>query len=123
MPPTDAPPSNPLLDRLKELEQETDPEFVIELIDIYFNETPKQIQAIATALAAKNFPALMIAAHTLKGSSLNLGAKQLGTLCLKLEELGRAGKSIPKSTNMEEIENEYENVKAILLAFKYNNQH
>ena len=123
MPPTDAPPSNPLLNRLKELEQETDPEFVIELIDIYFNETPKQIQAIAAALTANNFHALMIAAHTLKGSSLNLGAKQLGAFCLKLEELGRAGKSIPKGTCTEEIENEYENVKTILLAFKYNHQH
>jgi len=34
---------------------------------------------------------LTIAAHTLKGSSLNLGAKQLGAACFKLEELGRSG--------------------------------
>ena len=122
MPMTDTTPSNPLLTRLQELERETDAEFVIELIDIYLNETPKQIQAIAAALTAQTFPALMITAHTLKGSSLNLGANKLGALCLKLEELGRTGKSIPEGTSTAAIENEYENVKTLLLAFKQNNQ-
>ena len=115
---TDKNTSNPLLTRLQELEQETDFEFVIELIDIYLMETPKQIQAIASALATQSLPSLMIAAHTLKGSSLNLGAKQLGALCLKIEEIGRSGKSIPDGTGFTEIENEYENVKSLLLAFK-----
>jgi HPt (histidine-containing phosphotransfer) domain-containing protein len=118
MPLTDITPSNPLLSRLQELVEETDFEFVIELIDIYLNEAPKQIQAIAAALTARACPALMIIAHTLKGSSLNLGARQLGALCLKLEELGRAGKSIPEGTGTAEIESEYENVKKTLLAFK-----
>jgi HPt (histidine-containing phosphotransfer) domain-containing protein len=122
MPTTDAMPTNPLLTRLQELEQETDAEFVIELIDIYLNETPKQIQAIAAALTTQTFPALMITAHTLKGSSLNLGAKQLGALCLKLEEIGRAGKSIPEGTSTAEIENEYENVKTMLLACRQSKQ-
>jgi len=122
MPTTDTTPSNPLLARLLELERETDSEFVIELIDIYINETPKQIQAIAAALTTQTFAPLMIAAHTLKGSSLNLGAKQLGALCLKLEEIGRAGKSIPENCSIAEIENEYENVKTMLLAFKHSKQ-
>jgi histidine phosphotransfer protein HptB len=115
---TDAAPLNPLITRLQELEKETDFEFVIELIDIYLIETPKQIQAIAAALGAQNLPALMIAAHTLKGSSLNLGAKQLGALCLKLEEIGRSGKSIPEGASTMEIENEYKAVTANLFAFK-----
>jgi HPt (histidine-containing phosphotransfer) domain-containing protein len=122
MPNTDTTPTNPLLTRLQELVQETDSEFVNELIDIYLIETPKQIQAITEALTAQIFPALMIAAHTLKGSSLNLGAKPLGALCLKLEELGREGKSIPENTSTAEIEKEYENVKTMLLVYKQNNQ-
>jgi histidine phosphotransfer protein HptB len=118
MPITDHTPSNSLLHRLQELEQETDFEFVSELIDIYIHEAPKQIQAMTAALIAQTFPTLMITAHTLKGSSLNLGARQLGALCLKLEELGRAGKPIPEGTSTLEIENEYENVKTMLLEFK-----
>ena len=118
MPITDQTLSNPLLHRLQELEQETDFEFVSELIDIYVTEAPKQIQAMTAALIAQTFPTLMITAHTLKGSSLNLGARQLGALCLKLEELGRAGKPIPEGTSTSEIEKEYENVKTMLLEFK-----
>jgi histidine phosphotransfer protein HptB len=118
MPTAETTPSNPLYTRLHELEQETDLEFVIELIDIYIDETPKQIQAIDAALTSHVFPSLTITAHTLKGSSLNLGAKQLGALCQKLEEMGRAGKCFPESNCIAEIEKEFENVKTILLEFK-----
>jgi HPt (histidine-containing phosphotransfer) domain-containing protein len=122
MPITDSTPSNPLLTRLHELERETDSDFVVELIDIYLTETPKQIQAISTALSTEAFQTLMIAAHTLKGSSLNLGAKQLGALCMKFEEIGRIGKSIPESSSTAEIDKEFETVKAMLLDFKQGKQ-
>ena len=65
---------------------------------------------------------LTIAAHTLKGSSLNLGAKRLGAACFKLEELGRSGIPISASINTKEIESEFEQAKAILLTFKQSKQ-
>ena len=108
---------NPLA-RLQDLVKETDFEFVLELIDIYLNETPKQIQTIMAAINEQNLTSLTIVAHTLKGSSLNLGAKQLGALCFKLEGLGRSGQPIPAGTNTKEIETEFELVKTMLLNFK-----
>jgi HPt (histidine-containing phosphotransfer) domain-containing protein len=122
MPTTDNTSDNPLLTRLQELVQETDFEFVIELVDIYLNETPTQIQTIVKALDTQDHHMLTIAAHTLKGSSLNLGAKQLGAACFKLEELGRSGIPISASINTKEIESEFEQVKAILLTFKLSKQ-
>jgi HPt (histidine-containing phosphotransfer) domain-containing protein len=113
---------NPLLARLQDLVRETDFEFVLELIDIYLNETPKQIQTIMAAINEQNLSSLTIAAHTLKGSSLNLGAKQLGALCFKLEGLGRSGQPIPIGTNTKEIETEFELVKTMLLNFKQSKQ-
>jgi HPt (histidine-containing phosphotransfer) domain-containing protein len=122
MPTTDNVSDNPLLTRLQELVQETDFEFVLELVDIYLNEAPTQIQTIAKALNSRDSSALSITAHTLKGSSLNLGAKQLGAACLKLEELGRSGKQIPEGTSTKEIETEFERIKAMLLSFKVKKQ-
>lgn len=122
MPTTDNTSENPLLTRLQELVQETDFEFVIELVDIYLNETPTQIQTMVKALDTQDHHMLTIAAHTLKGSSLNLGAKQLGAACFKLEELGRSGIPISASINTKEIESEFEQVKAILLTFKQGKQ-
>jgi len=119
---TSADSDNPLLTRLQDLVRETDFEFVIELVDIYLNETPKQIQTIITAITEQNLKSLTIAAHTLKGSSLNLGATQLGAFCFKLEGLGRSGQPIPAGTNTKEIETEFELVKTMLLNFKQSKQ-
>jgi histidine-containing phosphotransfer protein len=106
------------LSRLQELEQETDLEFVFELIDLYCDESPKMIHSIATALQSQNAQALAIAAHTLKGSSLNIGAKQMGTLCLHLEELGKSKGPIPLDTSTREIEAEFERIKLTLMTYK-----
>jgi HPt (histidine-containing phosphotransfer) domain-containing protein len=122
MPSTDNTSERSLLTRLQELVQETDFEFVVELIDIYLAETPAQIQTIAKALNSQDYHMLNIAAHTLKGSSLNLGAKTLGAACLKLEEIARSGKSIPVGINTKEIENEFEQAKTMLLSFKSSKQ-
>jgi histidine phosphotransfer protein HptB len=109
---------DPIILRLQELERETDFEFVVELIDIYLVEVPKQIQAIASSVSTNNYQALSIAAHTLKGSSLNLGAKKFGALCLKLEEAGRSGGSVPYEMKSGDLEKEFEDVKAVLNEFK-----
>jgi HPt (histidine-containing phosphotransfer) domain-containing protein len=110
--------TNPLLERLQELEHETDFEFVVELIDIYLNETPKQIQLITDALKAQDRPALIITSHTLKGSSLNLGAKHMGVLCSALEELGRSDQPIPGRAAAVEIEKEFEKTLVMLNTYK-----
>jgi HPt (histidine-containing phosphotransfer) domain-containing protein len=122
MPTIDNASENPLLIRLQELVEETDFEFVIELVDIFLIETPNQIQAMVKALDTQDYHMLTIAAHTLKGSSLNLGAKQLGGACFKLEELGRSGIPIAASINTKEVENEFEKAKEILQAFKQSKQ-
>jgi histidine phosphotransfer protein HptB len=109
---------NSLYSRLQELILETDAEFVLELIDLFLDEAPGQIQTISNALKSQDSQTLTISAHTLKGSSLNLGAKQLGAVCFKMEELGRSGKPIPAGTNTQAIETEFERVKVMLLTFK-----
>jgi len=113
---------NSVLTRLQELVQETDFEFVVELIDIYINETPAQIKAIEKALDVHDYQMLTITAHTLKGSSLNLGAKQLGAACFKLEELGRSNAPISTIISTKDIKCEFEKVKEILQAYKQNEQ-
>jgi|WetSurMetagenome_2_1015567.scaffolds.fasta_scaffold36500_3 HPt (histidine-containing phosphotransfer) domain-containing protein len=113
---------NPLRARLQELVKETDFDFVIELIDIYLNETPLQIQSMKKALESQDHHLLTIAAHTLKGSSLNLGAQELGAVCFKLEDLGRSGSPISPNTSIREIESAFEQVKEILTTFKQSKQ-
>ena len=72
-------------------------------------------------MRSQDYSALTIAAHTLKGSSLNLGAKRLGSLSLEFEEIGRSHSLISSEMNTQEIEKEYEAVVSMLDVYKKRN--
>jgi len=112
-----------LQQRLTELQNETDVEFVCELVDIYMAEAPKMLQAIHDAISHKDFAALKMTAHTLKGSSLNLGAKRLGELCLELEKAGRAGETLPPIACIDELQKELETLSTSFATFKKKQAH
>jgi histidine phosphotransfer protein HptB len=95
-----------LQQRLTELQNETDAEFVRELIDIYIAEVPAMVQAIQNAVSQKDFPRLQSSAHALKGSSLNLGAKRVGAICLELEIAGRTETLPPSNERLAELQKE-----------------
>lgn len=58
---------------------------VVELIDLYLENTARQISEIVTAVKEANEVGLKQAAHALKGSSLTMGARTIGTTCEVLE--------------------------------------
>ena len=68
-----------------------DDDLLQELVDIYLAEAPALIRAIRAASAEGDAEGLERAAHSLKGSSANMGALRLASKALALEELGRAG--------------------------------
>jgi HPt (histidine-containing phosphotransfer) domain-containing protein len=70
---------------LEDAQVEGEPDLVVELIDLYAEDTPRRLDAIRRALAAGDLAALRRAAHGLKGSSASLGARQLVILCERLE--------------------------------------
>ena len=60
-----------------------------ELVELFLREAPAHLADIVTA--ANDPPRLAFHAHALKSMSLNLGARRLIELCLKLETLGQSG--------------------------------
>ncbi|MBI5464883.1 MAG: Hpt domain-containing protein, partial [Ignavibacteriales bacterium] len=75
--------------RLRELEAETDRAFLAEMIDMYIVDSPRHLNELKQGLLANDERKIVAAAHTLKGSSLNLGANALGEACKELEEVVR----------------------------------
>lgn len=71
------------LDSLRELGGE---EFVVEIIGIFTEDTPTRIKELHTSFAASDTGAFVRAAHSIKGSSSNLGAENLRTLAETLEQ-------------------------------------
>jgi two-component system, sensor histidine kinase and response regulator len=83
---------------LEEAQVEGEPDLVVELVELYAEDTPRRLGAIRDALAARDLAALGRAAHGLKGSSASLGARQVETLCAQLERL--SGKELLQEGEM-----------------------
>ncbi|MEA2601892.1 MAG: hypothetical protein QOF89_2884 [Acidobacteriota bacterium] len=79
------------LDRLRQLEEATGRAVVGEIVDRFLGEIPSRLVRLREALAAGDGEALAFAAHSLKGSSAQLGALRLASLSHALELQGRSG--------------------------------
>jgi CheY-like chemotaxis protein len=100
--------------RLSYLQDEHGVELVAELVDLFVSNTPIVLTAMREALVQGDPDALKRAAHTLKGSSSNLGVEPLTTLCVVLEEHGQAGEMQEAVPLIHKLEQEFEYVKSTL---------
>ncbi len=80
-----------VLQDLESLGDEEQPDFLQTVIQQFLEDQPKHITAVETAIEDKDALALRKAAHSLKGSSLNVGAQALASRAMELEKLGAAG--------------------------------
>jgi signal transduction histidine kinase/HPt (histidine-containing phosphotransfer) domain-containing protein len=84
--PPEAPALDPLfLDRLRQLEIASGREIVRQFVDDFLADVPRRITEMRRSLAQGDGAALAFAAHALKGSSAQLGALRLSSLCQQIE--------------------------------------
>lgn len=81
-----------VLAELTELGGQDDPGFLSGVLTAFLEESPKQLEAIESAIAGGDPSMIAKAAHSLKGSGRGIGASRLVELALALEQKGRAGK-------------------------------
>src|SRR5215210_5945336 len=93
-----------------------DRSFLAELIDSYFDDTPRQLALMRRALEVGDAEELRRAAHTLKSNSANFGAMTLSSICKELEALGKRGELTGAAEQIEQIETEYTRVRYALQA-------
>ncbi len=98
-----------LLERLEE-----DQELFQEIMDVFMEDVPRQIETLKTALKDKDPAMLEHQAHTLKGASGNVGAIAIHDLALQMETIGRNG-DISKLDGLEDtikqIDAEFEEIR------------
>ena len=78
-----------ILQNLRQLDDEEDPDFLGELIKIYLSDAPQHLETIKEAIYLGDADSLKLASHTLKSSSANLGAVSFSEVCKELELMGR----------------------------------
>ncbi len=84
------------------------------LITLFLEDATRHLATMREAVAQGDTETLRRAAHTLKGSSGNLGAVGLSTLCQELEAMAREGVLDGAAEKVTQAEAEYERVKAVL---------
>jgi len=94
---------------------EGEPDFVVELIDIYLNEVPRLFDTIRTAIADHDRNTARRAAHSLRGCSANLGVLQMAAIAGELEHLEDNYSTVATELLLS-LKNELERVKEILNA-------
>ncbi len=86
-----------------------------DLLQTYLDTAPVELDHITNALRVLDAEALAQSAHTLKGSSANLGANRLSSLCRDLEVLGKANQLDDETVRLVDLlVKEYEQVQALL---------
>ncbi|MBD2435513.1 response regulator [Nostoc sp. FACHB-110] len=83
---------------------------VAELIQVYFEDTPRRIQAIQEAIVLKDKVKLQKAAHALRSPSVSIGAIKLGDICETLENTATEQSLEQLSGVVNQLESEYNNV-------------
>lgn len=99
---------------LRELQEPGEPDPVVELGGLFLQDTPPRLEAIQRALEGGDSAGLREAAHSLKGSANNLGARRLAAVCARLETAARqndlpaAGRLVPQ------VDTEFQQVRFLL---------
>jgi len=77
---------------LRQLRMPGKPDPLVELVDLYLREAPGQLKAMELAVRENDYTSLaraISAATSLKGSSGNLGARNLAALCDEIEQTAK----------------------------------
>ena len=99
---------------LRELQGEGEPDILKELIELFLEDAPNQVEALKEATEMGDAQSVERTAHTLKGSCGNLGAVRMAAICAELEVIRRSGDLAPILTQISRLEEEYGRVRAAL---------
>lgn len=104
-------------DILRALEDDVadhDPEIMLELIDIFLQDSAEHLVGIGHAIADGDYRKIEISAHSLKSSSATFGALVLSNFCMRLEKCARTSQNECIVEMLAEARQEFAFVEAIL---------
>ena len=101
---------------LKELREPGQPDPLKELIELFLKDVRLRLQQMELSLLQQDPTGLSGAAHSVKGSASNLGARHLAALCASLETKAKAGEFNEAAKTFDELKSEFQQVTEILLA-------
>jgi len=96
-----------IINGLRELQAEGEPDFLTELIDLFLEDSGILMDEMKVGLESFDMGMVRQAAHTLKGSGGSLGASQLVNLCSEMESQARLGTPDSLNAQFQKLLKEY----------------
>lgn len=84
------------------------------LIDTFIQDSTERLQKLQTIITSGNADLIRRAAHSFKGSSSNVGATNLSSLCAALERKALEGNLVDLDESLRSIEEEFARVQILL---------
>ena len=103
-----------VLEELRELNQEGEPDVVSEVLRLFLDDAPEKLDAIADAITRGDVEALRRAAHGLKGAAGAIGAFPFQEACRALEEMAAVTPPGQAAAQLAGLRTEYARVKAAI---------
>jgi CheY-like chemotaxis protein len=98
---------------------EGDQDLLQEIVALFLEETPRLLSDVQAAIARRDAAELSRAAHTLKGSVGNFGAKRAYDEVVKLEAIGKGGDLTDAQRTYDGLEREIDRLVAALRALAH----
>ena len=76
---------------LRQLTPPGEPDVLAEVLNLFLVEVPPRMDRLRNAWASGNIEEVHRAAHSLKGSAGNIGARRLSEVCRQLDAKGKSG--------------------------------
>jgi HPt (histidine-containing phosphotransfer) domain-containing protein len=105
------------IENLRSLGDEGDDSFVREIIGIYLEDLPLRIAALKSARLTGDTALYTRSAHTIKGSSANVGAAEVQKLAERLEHQSKKDPLAALDGQLDELEAACERARTALQAF------
>jgi HPt (histidine-containing phosphotransfer) domain-containing protein len=101
---------------LRELQAEGEPDILEELIGLFFEEAPPKLAALREAVEEDDARAVERVAHSLKGSSGNMGAMRMAAVYSEIEKVGGSGDLTRAPELIERLEEAFDRTRRALNA-------
>ncbi|HEX2853583.1 MAG TPA: Hpt domain-containing protein [Opitutaceae bacterium] len=102
------------IENLRALTPDDNDEFLREIAGIFLEDTPQRLAELDDSLAAGDAPKFTRAAHSIKGSSSNLGAAALRAAAEKLEHHSHRAGLVDVLPLMNDVKTEFARAKVEL---------
>jgi HPt (histidine-containing phosphotransfer) domain-containing protein len=101
-----------VVERLRQLTPPGEPDVLREILNLFLDEVPKKIDSLRLALTSGDAATLQRAAHSLKGSSGNIGARAMYEVCRQLDDRAKSEELARLQPLVEALQAEYGKVES-----------